>query len=264
VRWPRWRSSRRGGAGYLTLNALKFGSTTTVHGGFLPGQVQHGVAFWGMERSGNDRQPAFVEHGRFNAARIAPNAAMYLAAPPGLLAPQANAAAQTLHRTLTMAKAGFGRIEGPSGGILFLWPLWMIMASLGAAGLLRHARRHGGLFAGLVLSALLTLSYPTITLRYHVDFWPLVGGLALLGIGIVSSRPMPVVRRALLGLAAAFGIGLTGMTAVHYAEYFRTHPDNPFLAEWTEAECGRRAVAKGLDAERIAHVCRDPLIENGE
>jgi xanthosine utilization system XapX-like protein len=247
------------GAGYLALNKAQFGAATTAHGSFAPGDVQYGIAFWDMETPDNPRQQAFEEHGRFNPGRILPNAAMYLAAPPQVLAPEVNRMARDLHEAATIPRTGYGRIEGPGGGVLFLWTVWTLLAGIGLGALRRRGAPYAGLLAGVAAGSLVTLSYATITLRYHVDLWPLLAVLALLGVS-VSGRSVDPARRAALGMACATGLAVSAVTALFYTHLFRTYESTAF-AEWSAAECTARAEAKGLQAERIAWVCRDPLIE---
>ncbi|MEQ8900588.1 MAG: hypothetical protein RID11_07585 [Roseovarius sp.] len=250
-----------GGGSYLALNKAKFGATTSAHGSFTPGELQYGIAYWEMEEPGNPRQQAFEEYGRFNAARIVPNALMYLGAPPRLLSPAANEAARDLHHAVTTPLAGYGRIEAPTGGMLFLWPFWLILAGIGVGALLQQGRPYAGLLAGLATSSLVTLSYPTITLRYHVELWPLIAAVALLGIARLPAGEITLWQRRILVLALGIGIGVSIGTAVYYTNLFRTQDDSAF-AEWTEAECIARAEAKELDAARVTYVCRDPMIES--
>jgi len=247
------------GFGYLAVNKAQFGSATTAHGSFAPGDVQYGMTFWEMEPPNEPRQQAFEEHGRFNPARILPNAAMYLAAPPHLLTPDANRTARELHEAATVARTGYGRIEPPSGGILFRWTFWALLAGIGLGALRRRGAPYAGLLAGVAAGSVVTLSYPTITLRYHVDLWPLVAALALLGVS-ASGRSFDPARRAALGFACAMGLAVSTVTAIVYTHLFRTHETTVF-AEWSMAECLARAEAKGLEAKRAAWVCRDPLIE---
>ncbi|RDC68010.1 hypothetical protein DLJ49_20540 [Rhodovulum sp. 12E13] len=247
------------GLGYLAVNKAQFGSATTAHGSFAPGDVQYGIAFWDMEAPNNPRQQAFEEHGRFNAGRILPNAAMYLAAPPHLVAPEVNLMARGLHEAATLPRTGYGRIEGPSAGILFLWTFWTLLAGIGLGALRRRGAPYVGLLAGVAAGSVVTLSYPTITLRYHVDLWPLIAALALLGVS-VAGRSLDHSRRAALAVACTTGLAFSAVTALFYTHYLRTHEATAF-AEWSAAECTARAEAKGLEAERVAWICRDPLIE---
>lgn len=247
------------GAGtYLALNKAKFGATTTVHGSFAPGDVQHGAAYWNWEPQNSPRQQGFIEHGRFNPGRILPNAAVYLAAPP---MPQANAVFRSLHHAATVPRVGFVRIEAPSTGILFMWTFWAVLAGIGLCALRRHGIPFAGLLAGLTISTLLTLSYATITLRYHIDLWPLIAALALLAVPTFASRPIPTGwRGAALGIAAGVGVGVSSGTAIVYTYKFRTH-EAGFFANWSAAECRERAAAKGLNSKRINYICRDPMID---
>jgi hypothetical protein len=221
-----------GGALYLAANAAKFGDAGSVHGSFAPGPLQYGVAYWEMEVPNNPRQLAYEVHGRFNIGRILPNGALYVAAPPALLAPEANALVRDLHGAYTLPRTGYGRIEAPSGGILFLWTAWAILACLGLGAMLRLGPAYAVLVGCSAVGACVTLAFPAVTLRYVVDLWPLVATLAILGLAAQSERGFSRARRAGLGLAAGAGLAMSMVTASFYIHLFRVHPGTPF-AEWT-------------------------------
>lgn len=249
-----------GGAGYLALNEARFGEATSVHGSFEAEGVQYGMAFWGVEEPGNARQTGFIEHGRFNPGRILPNGALYLAAPPEHLFPTASTLALVAHWHATVPRVGFVRVEGLSVGILFLWTLWTVLAVVGLRTLWREGRPYAALIAGLGVTALLLMSYATITLRYVVDLWPIVAVLALFGARALPARMSYPRARTVLGVAAVLGIMVTAHVAALYPMSFRVGPEGA-AAEWTEQECRAGAEARGLPADRIGYVCRDPMIE---
>lgn len=250
-----------GGAGYLALNQWKFGSVSTVHGSFRAGEVQYGMAFWEMETAENPRQLAYDQYGRFNLHRVLPNGAIYLAAPPSVFAPEAHAVARELHGAVTLSRTGYGRIEPPTTGMVFLWTFWIVLAALGLASLLGLGWRYLGLVAGFATGAVLTMSFPAMTLRYLVDLWPFVASLAILGLARLGRRPMTAPRLLSLSIAGCIGIALTLGTSIAYTHLLRTYPDSGF-AEWSAAECRERAGLKGLSDGRIAYVCREPSVEN--
>ncbi|MEM6740357.1 MAG: hypothetical protein AAF646_09580 [Pseudomonadota bacterium] len=246
-----------GAAGYLALNDARFGSATAVHGSFDESEIRYGIAFWEMESANNARQLGFIEHGRFNAGRILPNGAMYLFAPPQFIVTATSDHAAALHRSYTEPRVGFIRLEAPRIGMLFYLTPWIVLAGIGLWGV----RRHGAAFTGLLLalggSALLTLSYATITLRYHVDLWPLVFVLALLALpSLARTRTLPYG----IAFTGFFALGVMANTALYYPHLLRVYPETGF-AEWSEAECQARASEIGLPAARIGYVCRDAMVE---
>ncbi|MEM9901777.1 MAG: hypothetical protein AAF865_10535, partial [Pseudomonadota bacterium] len=162
-----------------------------------------------------------------------------------------------LHRSYTEPRVGFIRLEAPRIGMLFYLTPWIVLAGIGLWGV----RRHGAAFTGLLLalggSALLTLSYATITLRYHVDLWPLVFVLALLALpSLARTRTLPYG----IAFTGFFALGVMANTALYYPHLLRVYPETGF-AEWSEAECQARASEIGLPAARIGYVCRDAMVE---
>ncbi|HDR28999.1 hypothetical protein [Rhodovulum sp.] len=256
-----------GGVGYLGLNAARFGGATETHGRFDAAGVQYGSVFWGHESQDGPRAQGFIEHGRFNAARIVPNALLYTLAPAETLSPGAHEVARRMHVAATWDRVGAVRIEGPGGGILALWTIWAIAAGAGLAAGAAALRRHWALVLGTGLAAGVTLAYATVTLRYHVDLWPLAAALALPGLGWLVPRlaTRPLAAPMSLGLVAAGMIGLTGnlTTAGAYRGAF-VGVEGSFFAPWTEEDCRRRAAGRGFDPARIDEICRAPRASRGQ
>ena len=250
-----------GGAGYLALNAAKFGNAAETHGSFEAGDVQYGTVYWGYEPEDGVRSAAFVEHGRFNAVRILPNAVLYYLGPPQLLLVDLYDDVRTWHHEVTRDVLGFIRVEGPGGGVLGLWTLWAWLAVLGAVALRHEARPYWGLLAGLGASSLLTLSYGTVTLRYQVDLFPLVMVLAAVGLLYLAprlTRPRDAARWPILFLMLTIiGGSVSLRTADAYGLFFRQHADSAF-AEWTDETCREKAAERGFDPGRIEEICRPP------
>ena len=253
-----------GGSTYLAINKAKFGNPTIAHGSFEPGEIQYGAAYWGWETTDSMRQEGFTEHGRFNPGRIFPNAAMYFAAPPSNISPEMSARARALHRAVTIPRVGYGRIEPPSIGLIFIWTLWVILAGIGIAKIGHHGRPYAALLTGFLSSTLLILSYPTLTLRYYVDLWPFLAILALLGVAHSCQHPIPTGwRGAVLGCAAGIGLAVSAGTTAIYTYNFRNY-EASFFEEWSESECYERAKYKELSDDHRAYVCRPPLTDKGD
>ncbi|MEM1429351.1 MAG: hypothetical protein AAGG09_07830 [Pseudomonadota bacterium] len=249
-----------GGASYLALNEARFGSATAVHGSFDASDIQYGIAFWELEEPGNVRQQGFTEHGRFNLGRVLPNAAFYLAAPPQFLLPGLSDRAADLHGAVTGPRVGFIRIEAPRTGMVFIWAPWVLLAVAGLAALRTAGRPYAGLLLGLGGSALLLLSYATITLRYLVDLWPIFAALALVACARAAQQPPHRQTMRLGGLAMLCGLAVTANVVLVYPKLLRTY-DTTGFAEWSAQECRERAIDRGLPQERLSYICRDPLIE---
>lgn len=250
-----------GGLLYLGLNEIKFGDAGTVHGSYEESDLQYGFAFWNAESPDSDRARAFIEHGRFNALRIVPNAGLYVLDLPTVMSVRGPSDfAIDVFRGATENRLGYIRVERPRVGMALLWTAWIFLALFGLLKLRQPTFLilAGGLFA----SVLLTLSYGTITLRYRVDMWPFIAVMAFLGATWLFPRLTLMRRRAarylapLIVLMLASNFAMSTAAAVLYAEVFRE--EAPF-AIWTKQECISLAEATSIPEERFEVVCRNPV-----
>ena len=182
-------------AGYLGLNAMRMGSLFAVHGSFGASDIQYGETFFGLEQTDSIRAAAFEQYGRFNPLRIIPNLVIYLG---DFEFSSASVLLRWIHAVIISAMVGFVRIEGPSVGVIFLWPLWFILAVLGAKRLRLALTPTTLLLAGLACSVLLTLSYGTIALRYRIDMWPMIAVLLIPGIQSFAAVPAAGVHEPMV------------------------------------------------------------------
>lgn len=243
------------GAGvYLGMNALRMGSAFAVNASFNMAVVQYGPTFLGIEAVDSERASAFRDYGRFNLWRIIPNLVIYLV---DFEFSYASAALRWLHAVAISVTVGFVRIEGPSIGVLFLWPTWMIMAIASRGRIVREISTVNILLIGLLVVVVVTLSYGTITLRYRIDMWPLIAVLALLGTGPVAGiASMGERARSVLmvfGVIVVFGVMISIRTAAVHSMYFTY---NTFSLPWTDHECAQIMERTGFDAEDLARLCR--------
>lgn len=244
------------GALLIASNALRFGDPGQMHGTFGKSEVQYGWVFWGAETEDSARALGYLKYGQFNARRVLPNAAMYLAAPPvALIGEEAAERVEDLFH-FSEPSVKFMRIEQPNVGILFLWLAWTILA---AAGLRQKALWRMPALAGMVgvgSGALLMLSYGTITLRYHVDLWPLFAFPAAFGVAplVAWARRRPEWgggRRWVLGLSVLVGVIFTSL-AVGGSRNALLDDDR----SWSHEACLRLAGQKGFDALHGEKLCR--------
>lgn len=250
-----------GGGTYLGYNALRFGESLTVHGSFVEGPIQYAIPYWGLENPDSGRVETFTEHGRFNPGRILPNASYYLFEPPEVTLSGAQQGAKALYYAITSNSNGFVRIEGPGAGLFFLWPIWVIFAFVGIREIFQRSRSWTIPVVGMGVSALLTWSYATITLRYHIDIIPLIGVLAIVGL----YRMTPIIATLNLGSSGAIGLvfaGLFGLmvnttTAAAYRYIFLEIPGQA-SGPWSEETCNILAQRKGFTTDRIDEICRPP------
>lgn len=240
------------GGALLAINALRFDNAAVMHGSFDKSEVQYGMIYWGVEDAESERAEGFRRFGQFNAARVAPNGAMYIAALPYFgFTDSARKAVEALFRKAE-PWTGHVRIEGPNVGTVFLWPLWMLLM---AAGLRQRALWRMPALAGMAGAAtgsLLLFAYATITLRYHVDMWPAIALPAAFGIGPVLARarasaPLRLLLMALLLLGIVMTATMVGRSRGMLAEA-------PGL--WTPEFCRKLTAGKGFPPERGVQLCR--------
>lgn len=237
------------GLGFLQLNDAKFGEGGHIHGGFEEGDLQYGSTYWGLEPVDSPRAQAFIEHGRFNAARIPANLTLYLVDPPGT--PLQNASRAWFER----ATAHLGHIRDEwAPGIVWLWAPWVLFALL---GLTRHATgpsqtRHIPaliLIAATSAMALLMASYGTHTVRYRTELWPLIASLGMIGLAhLAPMRPARWQTGLLIGaviFSAAIGLRTAGQYRTAYFKDF----------EWPQATCAKMVSNKGFSQDRIPDLC---------
>ena len=250
-----------GGVSYAVYNSMRFGDTATTHGTFAAGPIQHAMTFWGFEQVDSERAAAFTKHGRFNVSRIAPNVALYGFQPPETVMPVGNEIAKHAYFKATQSWLGKVRIEGPGSGIFFMWTVWALFAT---AGLFAGRTAIGpwtGLVFGTATSALVTLSYATVTLRYHVDLWPLVAALSIVGIARLAPRIVsaPILSTKPLGIILVVFFGFivnTGVSQKYRAKFAET--PGSIMAVWSAEACRDIADRKAFAEERIAKICRSP------
>lgn len=252
-----------GGAGYLGLNAARFGSPTETHGSFSQSDVQYGFVYWGAEDTDSERAQAFKDHGKFNIKRIPHNATIYLFDIPAVTG-QLQAVSEAFHASVRSTLAqnlGFIRVESPYVGMVFLWPLWILFAVSAPAAGGQVWRRMAIPLAGGFAIAGLTLAYGTITLRYRVDLWPLLALLALLGASAIAKLFAQGKSGLFLkgALIAAFliGIAVSASTVAQLRGFQMAPQSKPF---WSMEECRHLTGQKDFSDADIERICRPPRI----
>jgi hypothetical protein len=243
------------GAILLGSSALRFGNLAAVHGSFTRSEVQYASIFWGIEQPDSRRARAFSEHGQFNARRIPPNALVYFASPPSDLGmDRAIDGLDRLHARL-IAPTDAVIINQPKVGVLFLWPAAVLLAVIGlAGGTVWRPPAVAGL-AGVAIGSLMMLSYPTITLRYHIDLWPLVAlpgvfGLERLSRGLREGDRRSAFLRSFLLVLLAAGCVVTVHKTVH-SRFVNLDSG----AEWTTDFCLQLTEKKGFGPARRRELC---------
>ncbi|MDJ0611788.1 MAG: hypothetical protein QNJ67_22640 [Kiloniellales bacterium] len=247
------------GAGFLAMNSARFGAPTEVDGQFDASRVQYGTVYWGQEEPDSPRATASKEHGRFNLRRVLPNLAFYSLDPPDYMQwsglPDLVLAA---YRRATLEDLGYIRIEPPRGGMLWLWAGWIFLA---AACPWRAPKPLLGLLLATGVTAVLTLAYGTITLRYRFDIWPALAVLAIFGLPTVTAwlarSRKGIGPPAVLGLAVYAGLMSTLQTTSLYTRQFSTE-GNEFFAHWSYGDCVEKGRTRGRPEALLAEICTLP------
>ncbi|PRY77812.1 hypothetical protein CLV80_105296 [Yoonia maritima] len=252
------------GGSFLQLNAMRFGSMTETHGHFETpdsgGGTQYGVAFFESDYDDYRRKMAFVEHERFHPWRMIPNLGVYVFDHPVY----ANHVG-TIHRKLTESISGFGRIEVPKIGLMYLWPAWIVLMVVGLCyGRPRFVALERALPAVVTagVAAGMLLSYPTITLRYHFELWPLVVVLCLLTFpGLIKEYgPQSLTNSFVLKLSVVLlvtGAIFSGLAALWYTYVFEMAPGT-FHEAWDANRCMTEVQEKGFSRANGIKLCIDP------
>jgi len=255
------------GASYLGLNALRFADPLRTHGGTEDRAIDYGSVYWGIEAEDSPRNRALEEHGRFNAARVAPNAFLYLVGLPVHLG--AGAWAEARYRAWTR-ELGWIRIEAPVLGILFLWAPWFGIIVLGLVpgfplekpGLHRRRPRLPAMaaLAGTGMGAALLLAYATHAFRYRFDLWPLVAVGVILALPVVgrrigvAGRPRRLTIGALVVLST---IGVAATLTIRRPVAEALTQGGPF-STWSQTICERMAGKRGFDGATTRRLCSLP------
>lgn len=249
------------GVALLAVNQVRFADPFLMHGSFEPGPLQYGTVFWGFEDTASARARGFTEEGRFNPLRIPANLFLHLAITPWPVM-------ERIYQALS-APVGAGRVEGPFVGAVILWMPWLVIAAAGFRARVRPtgAWSAGALAAALVaavIPVLLLCSYPTVTLRYRLELFPLLAVVVAMGLTGLGARlgalpasgsgaPFGGRVRVLAVAMVLSGSFNTVQTARAYAIYF---VDIPQFVTWSRPFCEDMVRAKGLPNADIDQLCR--------
>ncbi len=236
---------------YMQLNALRFGSLLTVDGSTrAEEEVIYGFLYWGVEQADSIRFVTSAEEGRFHPKRILSNVFSYVLAP--------NVAAAEAGQSVLLAD-GYVRLERPMIPLALIWTLWLVLALRGVAG--------GGLprtpFRVMLLAtfpaALLILSYPTVTMRYRVELWPVLFVLAVSGAAALARTGLDdrLRRRALL--LSRLGVICAPFLAFTYSGMHTLDWRYGELLRSREACAAAVTAHESLGPDRVADLCTVPM-----
>jgi hypothetical protein len=236
----------------MQLNALRFGDPLTVDGSIRAEEdVVYGFLYWGVEQADSIRFVATAEEGRFHPGRIFSNVFSYVLAP--------NVAAAAAGQSVLLGTS-YVRLERPMVPLALIWTLWLGLALRGVAGGGLPRTPLGVMFLATLPAALLILSYPTVTMRYRVELWPVLfvlaasGGAALVRTGLDDR----LKRRAIL--LSSVGVVSTAATVLVYSGMgtINWYHDETLKGEFLRSrEACAIVVARheGLGPDRVADLC---------
>lgn len=237
------------GGSQFILNELRFGNIFRMHGSMHRDSIEYGLIYFGFEDVNSPRNLAFVEHGRFNIARIFPNSLMYLLdarfTALTTLTDSYNFWLQNGFMRLTQG-LGFIRHEPPYIGMVFLWLPWFFII-IATVGLKRVSiRRWWIVILATVTAALFTLAYGTITFRYRTDIWPLIAAISVtyLPRHWSSSEKREIRTNATIFvsiIATAFSLSISGILISSYPNSFKGHESN---IGWSQETCATLVAQK--------------------
>ena len=252
------------GLALIASNAARFDDPGKMHGSFADKSLQYGMVFWGVEDGEGRRAQTFEEHGRFNAGRILPNGLLYILQPPSEFG--IDGAVEATDRLHERAVAAFGyvRVEEAKVGALWLWPVWMALMAL---GFMQRLLWRGAGLAGVAAAGAGTamiFAYATITLRYHVDMWPVIAFPAVFAIAALARRAtapaegnrqeLPHYATAMLALLLVAGFVVTGHKTLH-SRVTLMEPEGTMAGPWTDAQCLTYIAPHGFPASRAREIC---------
>ena len=249
------------GAGFLALNAARFGSPWQTHGTYDASPIQYGFIFWGIESVTSERASAFIEHGTFNPGRILPNALLYLGDIPAQLEVLTDIPRRVLglYRAVVESAFGYVGVEEPRVGMLYIWMCWFAAAFAAVFAPVALRRQAWGLWLATGLSTLITLSFAHVTFRGRIDVWPLLAAFALIGL----SALVPCLAKSSLRAWRTLAVIMTLVAALPVLiltiyEAYILHAASKSASVWTRDECIVLVREKGLPDARIPYICRDP------
>ena len=260
--WPRWRRAGTAmlvlglsGAALLAMNQIRFGDYKTSHGSLTDGYVEYSSIYWGLESKDGPRARTYTDEGPFNARRIIPNAMIYLFAPPSSLGVDPIIdAMRSLHARM-IAPMHPLVIADPSAGLVFMWPLWCVLAVIGLRQ--REVWRIPvvPVLAGVTIGALLMMSYLTITIRYHMDLWAMLALPAVFGTAALARKlsDQPERKRVWVPILLALVV-VSGFVSVHKMLHSRLITVAG-IGPWPAEFCLKLTRGKGFDQARSREIC---------
>ena len=260
--WPRWRAVGIAmavmglfGAGLLAMNQIRFGDFKQSHGSLTDGPVEYSSVYWGLEDKNGTRARTYTVEGPFNVERFIPNAMIYFFAPPSDMG--VNSVIESmrgLHDRMMAPKEPL-TIADPSSGLIFMWPLWCLLAVIGLRQRELWRMPVAPAIAASVIGPFAMICYLTITIRYHADLWLLLSLPAVFGVfGLARMLSEKPERWKSWAPVLTVLVAVTCIVSTHAMLYHRTitiDHGRPWSAEF----CMKLAKNKGFDLARSREIC---------
>lgn len=242
------------GACILMVNLIRFGDVFRMHGTLGSDNLEMGFTFFGIQEETSPRNIAFATHGRFNLKRILPNLMLYIFDLPNHTGSVFYSPLNKTYAYLT-ADVGFIRNELPHIGMLYIWAPWFALILTGIKQMKSMPKMWWIILCVTTFIALLMASYGTITLRYRVEFWPLI---VTLSIAILFSANQHGANKTnhfqpkTLTFASFVSLLFFSLFIRGYAIFFQSHG---LYDRWSYETCETLVLAKNTfgsgDVERI-------------
>ncbi len=260
--WPRWRAAGTAmiilglfGAALLAMNQIRFGDFKQTHGSLTHGAVEYSSIYWGIEDPNGRRARTYTQEGPFNVERFVPNAMLYFFAPPNSLGMDRIVDAMHRQHVRMMAPKDPLTMASSTSGLVFMWPLWCLLAIIGLRQRELWRMPNAPLLAAAVIGPFAMLCYLTVMLRYHIDLWPLLGLPALFGVAglahTLSEKPERRKVWALILIALAL---VTIFVCLHKMLNSRVQMTDVGEA-WSAEYCLELTAKKGFDLARSREIC---------
>ncbi len=235
---------------FLAVNEARFGEALYTNQAWDGNaSIVYGTVYWNIENSETPRVKAYLEHGQFNIARIAPNLLVYLFdVPAGSISEAIDSSFRWLTRSL-----GYIRNGGPRIGIVFLWLPWIFLIAK-CATIPQSVDRCAWIgVATMSIGALFVLSFGTVDFRYRVDLWPLLASIVILVLPRYLTNLDDTSKTN--GFMPILIIGSTLVSFISIWIVFKFYPYANFI-HWSFDKCAELVAAKvGLGPEAVDRLC---------
>lgn len=260
--WLRWRAAITAmivlglfGAALLVMNQIRFGDFKQSHGSLTDGPIEYSSTYWGIEDKNGTRARIYTVEGPFNFERFLPNAMIYLISPPSETGMDDFVETlRGLHAQMMAPKDPL-TIANPSAGLVFMWPLWCLLAIVGLCQRELWRMPFAPTLAAALIGPIAMICYLTIAVRYHMDLWLLLAVPALFGVaGLARAIVDKPNRRKFWSPILMLLLMMTSLVSVHIMLYSRKVTIDGGKP-WSAKYCLSLTEKKGFDLVRSREIC---------